>query len=109
MPKRKQPKEEEEAVQRSEEEDSSSSDASSDDFPSGAEESSESSDDEAGQAFEQVDVDFGFYCPRETDYQGLQTLLQNFLDGKQWACSQLVEIILQQASLGQGVHGDRLV
>lgn len=105
MPKRKQaapPSEsEEEGRQGSEEPSGSSSDASSDEFPSGAEESSgESSDDEAGEAFEQVDVDFGFYCPGEKDFQGLRTLLQNFLDGQQWSCSELADAIIQQASLG---------
>ncbi|EFN59420.1 hypothetical protein CHLNCDRAFT_49975 [Chlorella variabilis] len=92
MPKRKQEEPLPSSSAEAEEQgsDPTSSDDSSDGFPSGAEGSSgESSDDEAGEAFEQVDVDFGFYCPQEKDFQGLRTLLQNFLDGQQWACSEL--------------------
>ena len=78
---------------------STSSGDSSDDYPLGDEGSSgESSDDEAGEAFEQIDVDFEFYCPQEKDFHGLRTLLQNYLDGKEWACSELADAIIQQAS-----------
>lgn len=106
MPKRKQqapPSSESEEPEASGSEpaasDSSSDD--SDEFPSGAEDSgSESSDDEAGEAFEQIDVDFGFFCPQEKDFQGLRTLLQNYLDGQQWACSDLADAIIRQARGG---------
>ncbi|KAL4419026.1 hypothetical protein ABPG77_010013 [Micractinium sp. CCAP 211/92] len=75
----------------------SDSDSDSDAFPSGAESSgSESSDDEAGEAFDQVDVDFGFYCPQEKDFHGLRTLLAGYLDGQQWAASDLADAIIQQ-------------
>ncbi|KAL4430950.1 hypothetical protein ABPG75_006206 [Micractinium tetrahymenae] len=71
----------------------------SDGFPSGAESSgSESSDDEAGEAFDQVDVDFGFYCPQEKDFHGLRTLLAGYLDGQQWAASDLADAIIQQGA-----------
>lgn len=109
MPKRKQQQQEpppsdseEEAGAGSEPEQSGSSgsesESDSEDFPSGAESSDEeSSDDEAGEAFEQIDVDFGFYCPQEKDFHGLRTLLQNYLDGQQWSCSELADAIIQQA------------
>jgi hypothetical protein len=104
MPKRKQRQEvpssdseEEEQQQEPGDSSSSSDDEGDDSFPSGEEDSSEeSSDDEAGEAFEQVDVDFGFYCPQEKDFQGLRTLLQNFLDGEQWASSGFADAIIQQ-------------
>lgn len=103
-PKRKQrappPQEPSESEQESEQpsSDPSSSDSEGSDFPSGASSSEESSDDEAGEAFEQVDVDFGFYCPQEKDFHGLRTLLQNYLDGQEWACSELADAIIRQAS-----------
>lgn len=106
MPKRKQqapPSSESEEPEGSGPEPSASDSSSddSDDFPSGAEDSSgESSDDEAGEAFEQIDVDFGFFCPQEKDFQGLRTLLQNYLDGQQWACSELADAIIRQARWG---------
>lgn len=104
MPKRKKPQEvpasdseEEEEQEAPGDSSSSSDDEGSDSFPSGAEDSSgESSDDERGEAFDQVDVDFGFYCPQEKDFQGLRTLLQNYLDGEQWACSEFADAIIQQ-------------
>ena len=107
MPKRKQQQagapadsgEEQEAAGAEPAASDSSSGDSSDDYPSGDEGSSgESSDDEAGEAFEQVDVDFEFYCPQEKDFLGLRTLLANYLDGKEWACSDLADAIIQQAS-----------
>ncbi|PRW58681.1 p21-carboxy-terminal region-binding [Chlorella sorokiniana] len=109
MPKRKQqapPSSESEEPEASGEE-PATSDSSSDDgdeFPSGADDSSsESSDDEAGEAFEQIDVDFGFFCPQEKDFHGLRTLLQGYLDGQQWACSELADAIIQQGdSVGVG-------
>ena len=86
--------------------DDDASSSSSDGFPSGDDDSSgeESSDDEEGEAFEQVDVDFGFYCPQEKDFQGLRMLLQGYLDGQQWACSDLVDAIIQQVCWSDSVQ-----
>lgn len=99
MPKRQKRPQEEEAPSSEEEENApTSSDSSSeDDFPSGGEDSEPSSDDEAGEAFESVDVDFGFYCPQEGDAGGLRTLLAGYLDGQQWAASELADAIIRQA------------
>lgn len=49
----------------------------------------------------QVDVDFGFYCPQEKDFHGLRTLLAGYLDGQQWAASDLADAIIQQARTQQ--------
>ncbi len=106
MPKRKQqapPSSESEEPEASGSEPAASNSSSDDgdEFPSGADDSSsESSDDEAGEAFEQIDVDFGFFCPQEKDFQGLRTLLQGYLDGQQWACSELADAIIRQARRG---------
>ena len=106
MPKRKQqaPSSSESEEPEASGSEPAASDSSSDDgdeFPSGADDSSsESSDDEAGEAFEQIDVDFGFFCPQEKDFQGLRTLLQSYLDGQQWACSELADAIIRQARAG---------
>lgn len=111
MPKRKQPaekeappspasSEEEAAPSGSAASEPSTSDDSvsdSEGFPSGGSDSdSESSDDEAGEAFDQVDVDFGFYCPQEKDFHGLRTLLAGYLDGQQWTASDLANAIIAQ-------------
>jgi protein BCP1 len=95
MPKRKQQQPPSESEEEQAQESPSTSDSG--EFPSGSEDSSdESSDDQDGEAFEQVDVEFGFYSPQEKDFQGLRTLLQNFLDGQQWACSEFADAITQQ-------------
>jgi protein BCP1 len=66
-------------------------DSSSDDPSSASDDPSASSDDEDGAAFDSVDVDFEFFDPQEGDFHGLRALLQSYLDGAQYNCSELVE------------------
>lgn len=47
-----------------------------------------------GAALENINVDFQFCDPVEEDFHGLKVLLTNFLDGRQWACSELVDAVL---------------
>jgi protein BCP1 len=105
MPKRKAPPPPAAAASSDEEErdsDASASDATSDsdsgsDFPSeegAASDAAESEDDEDGAAFASIDVDFEFFNPGEKDFHGLRALLQNFLDGRQYGCSALVDAVV---------------
>jgi protein BCP1 len=92
MPKRKhapsKPEEEEQAAAQASDSD--------DDFPSADEDGSPptSEDDEDGAAFNSIDVSFDCVTPEEEDFHGLKTLLTNLLDGKQYACSELVEAVI---------------
>lgn len=96
MPKRKQQAEEDSPSVDEEQQYKSDSSSSTSDSDAPLPDSEESSDDEAGEAFQQVDVDFGFYCPQEKDFLGMRTLMQNYLDGQEWACSDMVEAIIAQ-------------
>ena len=79
-----------------EEEVTSSDDGSdSDGFPSADGASAPpSSDDEDGEAFDSIDVDFGFFNPAEGDFLGLKSLLGSYLDGRQYSGSELVEAVI---------------
>lgn len=46
-----------------------------------------------------VDVTLEFFDPKEEDFQGLKSLLQNFLDGEGFAASELVDTIIKQVSI----------
>jgi hypothetical protein len=96
MPKRKQQAEEDSPSVDEEQQYKTDSSSSTSDSDAPLPDSEESSDDEAGEAFQQVDVDFGFYCPQEKDFLGMRTLMQNYLDGQEWACSDMVEAIIAQ-------------
>jgi protein BCP1 len=54
------------------------------------------SDNSSGSAEETVNVDFEFYDPKEIDFLGLKALLQTYLDGETYACSELVDTIIKQ-------------
>lgn len=63
----------------------------SDEFPEASE---EKNDDEIEIEGNTIDVDFEFFDPAEGDFQGIKNLLVHFLDGRQFACSELVDDIL---------------
>ena len=71
---------------------SGTSDASAESTPC----ASDSEDASAGE----VQVDFEFHDPRESDFLGLKALLHTYLDGQDFSCSQLVEAIIKQARVG---------
>ena len=98
MPKRKhaQPKKEEEPKKEEVDvvEDAPTS-SGDDSFPSEEEiDEPTSDDDEDGEAFDHIDVNFESFDPVEEDFHGLKTLLTNYLDGKQYSSSELVEAII---------------
>lgn len=80
-------------------EESSDSEGSEDD--SRNEESTEELSDGAGDDTE-VDVTLEFFDPRESDFLGLKALLQNFLDGRDFAASELVDTIIKQVNNANG-------
>lgn len=59
---------------------------------------SESSDEDAPE--EVVQADFAFFDPKPDDFHGVKTLLQNYLDDKQWDLSGLVDLVLAQTTVG---------
>ena len=75
------------------EDDTSSSDASS-----ASNATSSSSSDSGSDQQQDVDVDFEFFDPQEVDFHGLKALLQTYLDGNAFSCSELVETIIQQVT-----------
>ncbi|KAL3161071.1 hypothetical protein ABBQ38_009454 [Trebouxia sp. C0009 RCD-2024] len=44
----------------------------------------------------EVDVDFEFFDPQEVDFHGLKALLQTYLDGSTFNCSELVDTVIKQ-------------
>lgn len=54
--------------------------------------SSDSGSDDKGE----VDVDFEFFDPQEIDFHGLKALLQTYLDGSSYSCSELVDTVIKQ-------------
>ncbi|XP_023640202.1 protein BCCIP homolog isoform X2 [Capsella rubella] len=58
----------------------------------------DSSDEEDSQ--EDVQADFEFFDPKPTDFHGVKTLLQNYLDDKEWDLSSFVDLILEQTTVG---------
>ena len=63
----------------------------SDEDSSGSDTSGSESDPE-----QDINVDFEFFDPQEIDFHGLKALLQTYLDGTAYDCSQLVETMIQQ-------------
>lgn len=47
----------------------------------------------------EVDVDFEFFDPQEVDFHGLKALLQTYLDGSTFNCSELVDTVIKQVLL----------
>lgn len=56
--------------------------------------SSSSEDNEDGEAFDTIDVDFEFFDPDQSDFHGIKTLLTNYLDGKEYNCSDFVDEVM---------------
>ena len=65
---------------------------------SGAEgsELDDSSSDSGSDGKGEVDVDFEFFDPQEVDFHGLKALLQTYLDGGTYSCSELVDTVIKQ-------------
>ncbi|KAJ8564773.1 hypothetical protein K7X08_001233 [Anisodus acutangulus] len=61
-------------------------------------EDSGSSDDEEFDGT--VQADFEFFDPKPSDFHGVKTLLQTYLDDKQWDLSGFVDVILGQPTVG---------
>lgn len=55
-----------------------------------------------------VQADFAFFDPKPDDFHGVKTLLQTYLDNKQWDLSGFVDLILGQTTVGTvvKVEGD---
>ena len=49
----------------------------------------------------EVQVDFEFHDPRESDFLGLKALLHLYLDGQDFSCSELVNAVIRQARAAQ--------
>ncbi|KAK9909808.1 hypothetical protein WJX75_007678 [Coccomyxa subellipsoidea] len=50
-----------------------------------------------------VNIDFEFFDPTDIDFHGLKSLLRTYLDGEEFGCSELVETIIKQQSVGTTV------
>ncbi|XP_061998914.1 protein BCCIP homolog [Rosa rugosa] len=50
-----------------------------------------------------VRVDFSFFDPKGNDFHGVKTLLQTYLDDKEWDLSGFVDLILEQTTVGSVV------
>ncbi|KAL4295392.1 hypothetical protein GQ457_12G002360 [Hibiscus cannabinus] len=59
---------------------------------------SESSEDEEFDGV--VQADFAFFDPKPDDFHGVKTLLQSYLDNKEWDLSGFVDLILGQTTVG---------
>ncbi|MED6181029.1 hypothetical protein PIB30_015715 [Stylosanthes scabra] len=47
-----------------------------------------------------VQADFSFFDPKPNDFHGVKTLLQTYLDDKEWDLSGFVDLILAQTTVG---------
>ena len=81
------------------EESAQSSDSASEDVSSGSDATSASSSDSGSDQQQDVNVDFEFFDPQEVDFHGLKALLQTYLDGETFSCSELVDTIIKQVLL----------
>lgn len=70
---------------------SESSDGASEDGDSDSEELEDEDPDDTT-----VDVTLEFFDPKKADFLGLKALLQSYLDGRAYACSELVDVIIKQ-------------
>ncbi len=57
---------------------------------------SEDSSGSESEGNEEVDVNFEFFDPQEVDFHGLKALLQTYLDGSPYNCSELVDTVIKQ-------------
>ncbi|DBB08274.1 TPA: hypothetical protein ACH3X3_008448 [Trebouxia sp. C0006] len=73
------------------------SDSSDGSGTSGSEDSSSGSESDGN---EEVDVNFEFFDPQEVDFHGLKALLQTYLDGSPYNCSELVDTVIKQKTVG---------
>ncbi|KAB1205765.1 hypothetical protein CJ030_MR7G028050 [Morella rubra] len=48
----------------------------------------------------EIQADFAFFDPKPNDFHGVKTLLQTYLDNKQWDLSGFVDLILGQTTVG---------
>ncbi|GMH32410.1 hypothetical protein BSKO_00244 [Bryopsis sp. KO-2023] len=55
---------------------------------------------EADEELSDVEADFEFFDPQERDFHGLKALLNNYLDGGEFNCGELVDAIIQQSRVG---------
>eukprot|EP00252_Welwitschia_mirabilis_P026410 TRINITY_DN8674_c0_g1_i1.p1 TRINITY_DN8674_c0_g1~~TRINITY_DN8674_c0_g1_i1.p1 ORF type:complete len:314 (+),score=70.92 TRINITY_DN8674_c0_g1_i1:236-1177(+) len=63
-------------------------------------------DSEEGSDQEVVYADFEFFDPKQDDFHGVKSLLSTYCDGKDWALSGFVEIILAQSTVGTVIKTD---
>ncbi|DBA84963.1 TPA: hypothetical protein ACH3X2_005704 [Trebouxia sp. C0005] len=75
----------------------SNSDSTDSSRTAGSEDSTSGSDSEGN---EEVDVNFEFFDPQEVDFHGLKALLQTYLDGSPYNCSELVDTVIKQKTVG---------
>ena len=47
-----------------------------------------------------VQADFSFFDPKPDDFHGVKTLMQTYLDDKEWDLSGFVDLILAQTTVG---------
>lgn len=66
----------------------------------GSDHESESSDEEVSEPEEEIQADFAFFDPKPDDFHGVKTLLQMYLDDKQWDLSSFVDLIIAQTTVG---------
>ncbi|KAK9666307.1 hypothetical protein RND81_14G176100 [Saponaria officinalis] len=78
-------------------EDDPPSDSSEDDTPEVS-----SSEEETDQ--EVIQADFAFFDPKPNNFHGVKTLLQSYLDDKQWDISSFVDLIIAQTTVGSVVR-----
>ncbi|XP_024991889.1 protein BCCIP homolog isoform X1 [Cynara cardunculus var. scolymus] len=68
------------------------------------EESHSSSEDEDFSSEDDIEgvvqADFAFFDPKPDDFHGVKVLMQTYLDNKEWDLSGLVDLILQQTTVG---------
>ncbi|WIA22012.1 hypothetical protein OEZ85_004365 [Tetradesmus obliquus] len=98
--------EEEEEPSEDESSEGGSEDSSSEGDDSAPEVSDEQDDEDSPDEdpFDQINVDFQFFDPKESDFHGLKALLHTYLDGQQYDSSPLVDTIIAQASVGTVVR-----
>lgn len=81
--------------QSQQESDDETSDTSTGSGPENTESGDDSSDSGSGDN-QEVDVNFEFFDPKEIDFHGLKALLQTYLDGSPYNCSELVDTVIKQ-------------
>jgi protein BCP1 len=82
-----------------------SRDSSSEDGDSAPEVSDEQEDEDSPDEdpFDQINVDFQFFDPKESDFHGLKALLHTYLDGQQYDSSPLVDTIIAQVACSRSI------